>query len=159
MLQLNSIAIKLKSLHITAGLELAAVDASGQTSSTDVAETGMKAKTLSVSGMLPFADEQHLTQLFAMAESLTDGARTVYRITNQTASATGIKQVRFNGRIEAVEQDNTRQWAVSFQLQEYRSVPQKTEERLPDTAAVEQGGSSTQFQWSNIHENLQQELG
>ncbi len=145
-------------MRITAGVELASQDASGQTSSTNTAETGIKPKTLNVSAMLPFTDENILSQLFSMAESLTDGARTVYRITNATASAIGVKQVRFNGRLEATEQESTRQWAISFQLQEYRSVPQKTEERLPQTAAVEQGGSSEQFQWSRIHENLQQEL-
>ena len=158
MLQLDAKSIRLKSLRITAGLELAAVDASGQTSSTDVAETGIKAKTLTISGLLPYTNADHLSELFTMAEALTDGARTVYRISNNTAAALGVKQVRFAGKIEAVEQETTRQWAVSFQLQEYRSVPQKTEERLPDTAAVEQGAGAA-FQYADLQQNLQKTYG
>lgn len=157
-LQLDAKSIRLKSLRITAGLELATVDASGQTSSTDVAETGIKAKTLTVSGMLPFTNADHLSEIFTMAEALTDGARTVYRISNSTAAALGVKQVRFAGKIEAVEQETTRQWAVSFQLQEYRSVPQKTEERLPETTATEQGTGDT-LQYANLQPFLQKKYG
>ena len=141
MLTLNSISIILKSLRLTASLELAAQDASGQSSSTDSAETGDKAKMLSVTGFLPFTQMTHLSQLFNLAEAKEGGARTIYRISNKTADALGIKQVRFTSKIDAVEQDTTRQWAISFTLSEVRSVPQLKEQREPEVAAAQQGST------------------
>ena len=153
MLTLNSLSITLKSLRITASQELASEDASGQSSSTDQAETGIKAKTLAVSGFLPFTQAEHLAQLFAMAEATEGGARVIYRISNQTATALGVKQVRFSSKIEAVEQQTTRQWSVSFTLSECRSVPQKVEERTPDATANVQGGDSG-IQYANLSQHL-----
>jgi hypothetical protein len=152
----------LKSLRITASQELASDDASGQSSSTDVAETGTKAKMLMVSGNLLFNQAKNLTQLFELAEATENGARVTYRISNQTAEALGVKQVRFASKIEAVEQQTTRQWSVSFTLQEYRSVPQKVEERQPDAAANQQGASTTGesgFQYASLQQNLTDNFG
>lgn len=140
MLSLNSTAIKLKTLRITASQELASEDASGQSSSTDSAETGAKAKMLTVTGYILFKDAGHLSDLFNMAEAVEAGARMIYRISNRTAGALGIKQVRFASKIDAVEQDSTRQWRVNFSLSEYRSVPEKKEQRLPQATANQQGG-------------------
>lgn len=153
MLNLNSTLIAIKSLRITASLELASEDASGQSSSTEQAETGTKAKKLTVSGLLPFTNADHLAELFALAEATESGARSIYRISNHTASALGVKQVRFSSKIEAVEQETTRQWAISFTLSEYRSVPQKVEERTPDATANVQGGDSG-VQYANINQHL-----
>jgi hypothetical protein len=157
MITLNSITILLKSLRITASQELATEDASGQSSSTDTAETGIKAKMLAVSGFIPFTDAQQLTNLFKLAEVTEAGARVMYRISNKTADALGVKQVRFASKIEAVEQQTTRQWSVSFTLQEYRSVPQKVEERQPDAVANQQGASTNSesgFQYASLQQNL-----
>jgi hypothetical protein len=141
MLTINATTIALKALRITASQELATEDASGQSSSTDTAETGIKAKMLSVSGFLPFTEQQQLTDLFKLAEATEAGARVTYRIANRTAEALGVKQVKFSSKIEAVEQETTRQWNISFTLAEVRSVPQKKEEREPQTAAAQQGGA------------------
>ena len=154
MLTLNTQKINLKSLHLSASQALASEDASGQSSSTDVAETGIKAKTLSVNGLLPFNKAEHLAELFNMAEATESGARAIYRISNHTASALGVKQVRFSSKIEAVEQQTTRQWAISFTLVEYRSVPEKVEERTPQAEANQQGGKSN-VQYANIGDHLQ----
>ena len=143
MLTLNSTIIILKSLHISASQTLASEDASGQSSSTDTAETGMKAKALSVSGFVPFTNAQHLAELFKLAEAVENGARVIYRISNPTATALGIKQVRFSGKIDATEQETSRQWKVSFNLTEYRSVPEKKEQRTPDKIAAQQGGANS----------------
>lgn len=160
MLTLNSTAISLKGLRITASQELATEDASGQSSSTESAETGIKAKMLTVTGFIPFMDEPQLTNLFKMAEATEGGARTTYRISNKTASALGIKQVKFASKIEAVEQETTRQWNVSFTLAEVRSVPQKKEERAPQVAAAQQGstGQSTASAGGNTPPNTEPEL-
>jgi hypothetical protein len=154
MLNLNTKQINLKSLRITVSQALASEDASGQSSSTDVAETGTKAKVLSVSGLISFDNNEHLSQLFALAEATEEGARTIYRINNHTASALGLKQVRFSSKIEAAEQETTRQWRVSFLLTEYRSVPQKVEERQPEEVANVQGGDPD-FSYANIQQNLE----
>jgi hypothetical protein len=162
MLNLNSTTIALKTLRITASLELASEDASGQSSSTDTAETGIKAKMLAVSGFIPFTDSQQLTNLFKLAEATEAGARVTYRISNKTADALGIKQIKFSSKIEAVEQQTTRQWSVSFILQEYRSVPQKVEERQPDAAANQQGASTTGesgFEYASLQQNLTDNFG
>jgi len=153
MLNINSTAITLKSLRIKASLELASEDASGQSSSTDRAETGTKAKKLTVSGLLPFTNADHLAELFTLAEATESGARSIYRVSNNTASALGVKQVRFSSKIEAVEQETTRQWAISFTLSEFRSVPQKVEERTPDATANVQGGD-TGVRYANISQHL-----
>ncbi|WP_445772972.1 baseplate complex protein [Shewanella sp.] len=162
MLALNVINIALKAMRITASQELASDDASGQRSSTDVAETGTKAKALTVMGNVPFMQTENLTRLFELAEATENGARTIYRISNKTAEALGVKQVRFASKIEAVEQQTTRQWSVSFTLQEYRSVPQKVEERQPDATANQQGASTTGesgFQYASLQQNLTDNFG
>jgi hypothetical protein len=141
MISLNAQTIPLKTLRITASQELATEDASGQSSSTDSAETGMKAKMLSVTGFIPFAKVEILTNLFKLAEATQGGARVTYRIANRTAEALGVKEVKFSSSIEAVEQENTRQWSISFTLAEVRSVPQKKEERTPQAAAAQQGAT------------------
>ena len=162
MLQLNATKITLKSLHITASQELATEDASGQSASTDTAETGIKAKMLAVSGFIPFTNKDALTNVFELAEATESGARVIYRISNKTAEALGVKQVRFASKIEAVEQQTTRQWSVSFTLQEYRSVPQKVEERQPDAEANQQGASTTNessFEYASLQQNLTENFG
>ena len=162
MITLNATQLILKSLRITASQELASDDASGQSSSTDVAETGTKAKMLMVSGNVLFNQAENLTQLFELAEATENGARMIYRVSNKTAEALGVKQVRFASKIEAVEQQTTRQWSISFTLQEYRSVPQKVEERQPDAAANQQGASTTGesvFQYASLQQNLNDNFG
>lgn len=154
MLTLNSLSINLKSLRITASQELASEDTSGQSSSTDQAETGIKAKTLAVSGFLPFTMADNLADLFDLAEATEGGARVIYRISNRTANTLGVKQVRFSSKIEAVEQETTRQWAVNFTLSECRSVPEKVEERAPQAKANQQGGES-EVQYANLQQHLQ----
>lgn len=155
MLTLNSLSITLKSIRIIASQELASEDASGQTSSTDQAETGIKAKKLVVNGFLPFTMADSLADLFNLAEATEGGARVIYRISNSTANALGVKQVRFSSKIEAVEQETTRQWAVSFTLSECRSVPEKAEERTPQAEANQQGGKS-EVQYANLQQHLQE---
>ena len=162
MLTINATKIILKALRITASQELATEDASGQSSSTDTAETGIKAKMLAVSGFIPFTNKDALTNLFKLAEATEAGARVMYRISNKTAEALGVKQVRFASKIEAVEQQTTRQWSVSFTLQEYRSVPQKLEERQPDAAANQQGASTSGesgVQYASLQQNLTDNFG
>ncbi|MFT7680619.1 MAG: hypothetical protein ACI935_000050 [Moritella dasanensis] len=138
MLTLNGAQLPLKNLRISVRQQLAGQDMSGQTSATDQAETGSKGKIMNVKGVIPFNNKQLLTNLFRMAEALEDGARQIYRISNQTAEALKIRQIKFQGAIRADEQDTLRQWSVSFELIEHLSVPERVEQRQPDKAAAQQ---------------------
>jgi len=138
MLTLNGTQLPLKNLRISVRQQLAGQDMSGQTSATDQAETGSKGKILTVKGVITFNKKQLLTNLFRMAEALEDGARQIYRISNKTAEALKIRQVKFQGAIRADEQDTLRQWSVSFELIEHLSVPERVEQRQPDKMAAQQ---------------------
>ncbi|HCE2240649.1 TPA: adenine glycosylase [Vibrio parahaemolyticus] len=138
MLTLNGIQISLQKLTISVRQQLAGQDMSGQTSATDQAETGSKGKVLTVKGVIPFTKSAMLSNLFTMAEALEEGARKIYRISNNTAEALKIRQVKFQGAIRADEQESLRQWSVSFELIEHLSVPERVEQRQPDQPAAQQ---------------------
>ncbi|MBJ2145320.1 adenine glycosylase [Vibrio sp. IB15] len=138
MLTLNGTQLPLKNLRISVRQQLAGQDMSGQTSATDQAETGSKGKILTVKGVVPFTKSQLLTNLFSMAEAQDNDARQIYRISNKTAEALKIRQVKFQGAVRADEQDSHRQWSVSFELVEHLSVPERVEQRQPDKPAAQQ---------------------
>ncbi|MFA0438593.1 adenine glycosylase [Vibrio sp. 10N.222.51.C12] len=138
MLTLDGSQLPLKYLRISVRQQLAGQDMSGQTSATDQAETGTKGKILTIKGVIPFSKNQLLTNLFSMAEALENGSRHIYRISNKTAEALKIRQVKFQGAVCADEQDSHRQWSVSFELVEYLSVPERVEQRQPDEPAAQQ---------------------
>ncbi|EGR0802236.1 adenine glycosylase [Vibrio alginolyticus] len=148
MLTLNGTQLPLKNLRISVRQQLAGQDMSGQTSATDQAEIGSKGKILTVKGVIPFNEKQLLTNLFSMAEAQENGARQIYRISNQTAEALKIRQVKFQGAVRADEQDSHRQWSVSFELIEHLSVPERVEQRQPDKPAAQQKvqGVNTQIE-------------
>jgi hypothetical protein len=104
-------------------------DASGDTSSTSVAGKGTKAKKLDVTTNIRFADERDLRALTRMAEAKTGGDGRVYTVTNRTANATGMRQVRFTGELTVTEQEDRRCWRISFSLLEHISVPERAEAR------------------------------
>ena len=104
-------------------------DMSGQKSSTKKSDKGVKAKTLSVSGLIPFREKQWLSDLFNLAESVdSKGEQKKYRVTNISAEAVNMREVQFSGEISAVEQ-NVQGWNVSFTLREVNSVAEKKEQR------------------------------
>ncbi|MCG9631695.1 adenine glycosylase [Vibrio sp. Isolate30] len=138
MLTLDGSQLPLKNLRISVRQQLAGQDMSGQTSATDQAETGTKGKILTIKGVIPFSKNQLITNLFSMAEALENGSRHIYRVSNKTAEALKIRQVKFQGSVRADEQDSHRQWSVSFELVEYLSVPERVEQRQPDEPAVQQ---------------------
>ncbi|WP_318515025.1 baseplate complex protein [Photobacterium leiognathi] len=146
MLTLDGTQLPLKSLRISIRQQLAGQDMSGQTSSTDSAETGSKGKVLTVSGVIPFSNPKVLTDIFAMADTKNNGARHIFRISNRTAEALKIRQVKFQGSIRADEQTNLRQWNVTFDLVEHLSVPERKEQRQPEKPAAQQKaqGATTQ---------------
>ncbi|EGQ9310752.1 adenine glycosylase [Vibrio vulnificus] len=138
MLTLSGTQLTLNNLTVSVRQQLAGQDMSGQTSATDQAETGSKGKVLTVKGVIPFTKSAMLSNLFTMAEALENGARKIYRISNHTADALKIRQVKFQGAIRADEQETQRQWSVSFELIEYLSVPERVEQRQPEQPAAQQ---------------------
>ncbi|MCG7585448.1 adenine glycosylase [Photobacterium sp. OFAV2-7] len=138
MLTLDGTQLPLKNQRISVRQQLAGKDMSGQTSATDLAETGSKGKILTVSGVVQYKNKSLLTRLFTMAEKLDDGARHIYRISNRTAETLKIRQVKFQGQIKADEQEGLKQWSVSFELIEHLSVPERVEQRQPDKPAAQQ---------------------
>lgn len=136
MLWLDGKKIQGKDMRVSGSLPLASEDMSGNSSATPKAETGDKGKSLAVSMRIPFTEPTWLSDLIALAEG-KDGnqERSRFNIQNRTAQAMGLKQVVFDGNLDARESDKLRQWEVSFTLAEYRSTPEKKEERAPKAAA------------------------
>jgi len=136
---LNGVKLPGHGLHVAANLQLASEDLSGNSSSTASAEKGDKPKTLTVRFSIKFKDAADLRRVVALAEA-RDGKtqRTVFTIVNDTAQAMGIRQVRFDGEFGVMEQYNLRQWDVNFNLAEFRSVPEKKQERAAAKAVSAQ---------------------
>lgn len=145
MLTLDGEPVSLRGARIALSMQFQDKDQSGQTSASTSSEQGEKAKELTVTGMIAFADEQQLTRLFELASSKGDGgSRHVYRIGSLLAKAVKIRQVKFAGDISATEQDGLMAWAVQFTLREYHSVPEKREQRQANKeASVAQGTENT----------------
>ena len=62
VLALNGEAIPLKNLSVTPSMMFQDKDQSGQSSSTAVAEQGIKPKELRITGILPFTESKALTR-------------------------------------------------------------------------------------------------
>jgi hypothetical protein len=106
-------------------------DLSAQSSSTLTAEQGFKGKRLRVSMKIKYDDSQQLKALVALATAINEsGKRKVYTISNQTADAFGVRQVRFSERLTSQELNDSQAWSVSFVLLEHKSVPEKREAKM-----------------------------
>lgn len=104
-------------------------DMSGQKSSTQKSDKGVKAKEITITGLIPFRDRAWLNDLFALAEAVDEkGEQMKYRITNISAEAINMREVQFSGEVAAVEQ-SVQGWNVSFTLREVNSVAEKKEQR------------------------------
>ncbi|WP_439413133.1 hypothetical protein [Enterobacter ludwigii] len=138
-LALNGEPIRMINMTVSPSLKFKDKDKSGQTSSTDTAEQGTKAKEIKVEGMIPYTDSAQLTRLFELAEATGKGGeRQRYRVANPTAKAVKLRQVMFAGDLEAKEQKNVMAWAVSFSLKEQNSVSEKKEQRTKMPASKQQ---------------------
>lgn len=129
-LHLNSQKVEGHNLKVSATLELASEDVSGQSSYTDAAETGDKPKQLSVSLEVRYVDVSFLSALVVLAEAKTDVAeRLIYSVTNNTARAMNVRRARFAGNLNVREDESLKRWNVSFKLVEVESVPELKESR------------------------------
>ncbi|MCF8088967.1 MAG: hypothetical protein K9L23_13025 [Desulfotignum sp.] len=147
MLQLDNFRIPGKNLLVSGNLELRTEDIAGETSGTDAVEKGIKPKVLRVGIYIPFKTPQDMTDLIKTAEALDEnGARKIYTITNRTANAAGIRQVRFFEHLNWTESEYMQLWEVSFTLQEYLSNPERAENREPDLVSANTAKPLTEYQ-------------
>ena len=137
MILLNNYQIPGYEQKVSASLSIAGEDMSGQSSSTTQAETGEKAKEISISTHIKFIDAKELTALITVAEAKGgQDERMIYDIINITANAMNIRQVQFQGDVQVHEEDKLRAWAITFKLVEYNSVPEKKQNTADKTKAA-----------------------
>lgn len=146
-LTLNNTTIMGYGLKVSCEQDLPEADLSGQGSSSAAAERGVKPKRLKVSLKIKYEDTDVLSKILqlSIATDGSKGARSIYNINNQTASAFGVRQVRFTERVSAQELDGTHAWSVTFVLVEYLSTAEKIEDQLnadSDTTALASADSS-----------------
>lgn len=144
MITLNGVKVPGYAQKVSAELTLSGEDMSGNSSYTPQAETGDKPKGIKVRTSIKFLDSADLRQLVALAEARKEsGEREVYNIINHTAQAMNIRQVRFQDKLSVNENEDTKDWAISFNLVEYQSVPEKKEARLTEQKVTEQPATGT----------------
>lgn len=141
-LQLNQQSVPGQDIKVTIKLPFGDSDLSGQSSSTTSAETGTKAKELSVSLIVPFENKEWLTaiDILAEAQDKTTGARTVYRVGHDAANAIKFYEAKFSGELTIRELEDTQGWQVGFMMKEHLSVPERKSQREPIKPAKQQGG-------------------
>lgn len=129
-LSLNGKPVYLLRPNISVTMRREEADMSGQKSSTKKSDKGIKAKEISVSGIIPYKNKQWLMDLFQLAEAVDEkGEQVKYRVSSITASAVNMREVQFSGDITASEQDQLLAWQISFKLREINSVAEKKEQR------------------------------
>ena len=133
-LALDGEAIPLKNIKVNPSVQFQDKDQSGQTSSTAVAEQGIKPKELRVTGVINFTDNKILSRIFALAEAKDGGKLKRYRVANHTAKAINFRIGTFTGNIDASEIDGQMAWQVTFTLREHLSVSEKKDARAAGQA-------------------------
>lgn len=129
---------------VSARLNLAGEDMSGQSSYTSQVETGDKPKEVTVYTEIKFTDKQDLTDLVNLAEARkSTNERMIYNILNHMANAMGIRQVVFQGTLDVHEDDRLNLFIVNFSLIEYASIPEKKEKKQADKNVSYQDSTGT----------------
>lgn len=142
VLALNGEAIPLKNLSVTPSMMFQDKDQSGQSSSTAVAEQGIKPKELRITGILPFTEKKALTRLFALAEAKDGGNLKRYRVANMTAQAINFRIGTFTNSIDASKIEGKQAWQITFTLREHLSVSEKREARANGKVAAKKQGAA-----------------
>lgn len=141
---LDGKAVPLKNIQVSPSMQFKEKDQSGQSSSTDNAEQGMKAKELRVSGIVPFKRIDDLRIIFELASATTSsGALHVYRVGNALARAIKFRECTFSGQLDVSGASGLQAWQVTFTLREKTSVPERRQARADKRAA---SGTKTQVQ-------------
>ncbi len=142
VLVLDQTSIQGYDQRVTASQDLPDKDLSADSSSTSVAEGGIKPTKLSVTLKIRYTDKLNLKSLVNLSRSVDDqGVRRVYQVINQTAQAYNVRQARFTERVRAAELSDQQAWQVTFTLLEHNSVPERTEDRQQTSSTTNQPSS------------------
>ena len=149
-LALNGTPIYLNNILMSVSVKREEKDMSGQKSSTKKSDKGVKAKELNVTGFIPYARREWLTDLFNLAESEDGkGEQSKYRVSCTIAEAVNMREVQFSGEVTAAEQSGQLGWAISFTLREVNSVAEKKDQRKKKPKAKAQGEKAPAAEGSN----------
>ena len=149
-LALNGTPIYLNNILMSVSVKREEKDMSGQKSSTKKSDKGVKAKELNVTGFIPYARREWLTDLFNLAESEDGkGEQSKYRVSCTIAEAVNMREVQFSGEVTAAEQSGQFGWAISFTLREVNSVAEKKDQRKKKPKAKAQGEKAPAAKSSN----------
>lgn len=149
-LALNGTPIYLNNILMSVSVKREEKDMSGQKSSTKKSDKGVKAKELNVTGFIPYARRELLTDLFNLAESEDGkGEQSKYRVSCTIAEAVNMREVQFSGEVTAAEQSGQLGWAISFTLREVNSVAEKKDQRKQKPKAKAQGEKAPAAKSSN----------
>lgn len=139
ILALDGESIILKNPTISAEYDLPEEDQSGQSSSTNSSEKGIKPKKLNISGLIPYSTPDPLSRLIELSyQTESGGAKKLYRVANATANVINLREAVFSGKISVSPHSSLLAWQVSFTLSERKSVPEKREARAQQQA-IENG--------------------
>lgn len=138
-MMLDDYTVPNKEQRISVAMRFEADTLGAQTSGTDTAHKGIKPKVVTVALVIPFVDISQLSELTAIAEAIEDdGSLKIYDITETAANAMKIRRVHFTDAFNVREDWRLKAWQVNFTLQEFQSVPEKTEQRQEKVIAVAQ---------------------
>jgi hypothetical protein len=142
VLALDGESIILKNPSISAEYDLPEEDQSGQSSSTNSSEKGIKPKKLNINGLIEYSTPDRLSRLIELSyQTENGGAKKLYRVANATANVINLREAVFSGKVSVSPHSTLLAWQVSFTLSERKSVPEKRESRAQQRA-VENGDES-----------------
>lgn len=136
VLALDGESIILKNPEISAEYDLPEEDQSGQSSSTNSSEKGIKPKKLNINGLIEYSTPDRLSRLIELSyQTESGGAKKLYRVANATANVINLREAVFSGKVSVSPHSSLLAWQVSFTLSERKSVPEKREKRAQQRAA------------------------
>lgn len=135
---------------INCGVKLAGEDLSGAGSYLISTDNGVKAAVLSVTTNIPFVDQKELEQLITKAKELDEnGARRIYTVNSDVASAYKVRKVKFDGEVKTNESEDVKGWIVTFKLLEVLSKSEREQQQLDNKT-----NSNINAQVSDGHNNV-----
>ena len=133
----REITIPGKNVKVNASFPIERKDLSGQSSDSSFANAGAKPQNVNVSCQIPIAESAKLAALIEFARACdSNDDPIVYDVSDPLCNSMSIRKVIFSGEFRASESDALRVYEIAFELQEYRSVAQRREERANANAAA-----------------------
>lgn len=126
----KEIEIRGKNIKVSVKLTFEREDLSGGGSSSDVAPSGIKPKTVSVGLVIPKEKPEWLQTILKVSTAIDkELSPLVYTVADEMCEIAGIREVIFVGDVSFEEADNLRAWSVSFALREKTTPAEAEEER------------------------------